>query len=488
MNVLLLSNNAPNYHFFFNSLAKLLLNDGAHVVAAVDSTFSRDKNRLDEVGFTAVHDFSTHFSNHEFNPEIVAKFSDFPLNAALLSDFERAQIYDLWGADADIAFFDRLKSALLSFFEDLFDRYQIDLVLYEGVSNSFAHYALFVAQMKQKTYCGLAGSRLPGRFEIVADPLADKRVESTFLAIRNGEREVQPDARAWVQDYLQRIEAISPDYMKINGLDRLSIARRYFRRDRIKQVAKLLRHGRTDRTAYYLVGNPLRTHIRLFGRNAKRRLRSSRVRKLYQEPRSDEKFLLYPLHFHPEASTSILSGTYLDEYEVIRNIAFNLPEGVRLYVKDHVSAWAYPSVDFYRRIRKLPNVRLLAPEQPTKQLIKQSVGVITLTSTVGYEALLLGRQVFLYGSVFYQFHCGVTAIENPARLRDLLCDGVANPPSWSDQYTADFVAAYYLSTLEGTLNLMQSADEAERSAQEVYSKLRLIWPGQAARTFGDIGS
>jgi len=125
------------------------------------------------------------------------------------------------------------------------------------------------------------------------------------------------------------------------------------------------------------------------------------VKRLYQAPVEGEQFLLYPMHFHPESSTSILAGTYLDEYEVIRNIAFSLPEGVRLYVKDHISAWGYPALDFYRRIKRLPNVRLLGPNEPTKQLIKASAGVITLTSTVGYEALLLKTRVFLFGQVFY---------------------------------------------------------------------------------------
>jgi len=76
------------------------------------------------------------------------------------------------------------------------------------------------------------------------------------------------------------------------------------------------------------------------------------VKRLYQAPVEGEQFLLYPMHFHPESSTSILAGTYLDEYEVIRNIAFSLPEGVRLYVKDHISAWGYPALDFYRRIKR----------------------------------------------------------------------------------------------------------------------------------------
>jgi len=473
MNILLLSNSAPNYYNFFNALAGLLAKDGATVVAAVDSTFSREENGLDRVGFAAVYDFSVFFADHQVDRAILARYADFDLNGALLSDFERAEAYDVWGEGADLDYFDRLKSALLTFFEGIFERHAVDVVLYENVSNTFAHYALFVAQKRGATYCGLSASRLPGRFTLTADPLADDETEHAFRAIRAGQLAVDPSVREWARDYIANIDAAIPDYMKFNGVDRIEIIRRYIRRDRPKKILSLMRHAFDSRTDAFQIGNPLRTHINLFARNVRRRLRTGRVRKLYQRAVPGERFLLYPMHFHPEAATSIFAGTYLDEYEVIRNIAFSLPEGVRLYVKDHVSAWGFPSLDFYRRIRRLPNVRLLGPNEPTKQLIRSSVGVITLTSTVGYEALILKKPVFLYGNVFYKFHCGVTKIHDPANLRWIIADKLANPIEWDEQYNQDFVCAYYQATLPGALNLMLPSGKAEIVAQKIYSELKI---------------
>lgn len=472
MNVLLLSNSAPNYHHFFKALVTRMARDGAGVAIAVDSAFSRRENRLDDLEFASIHEFAAFFSTHRTDREILERYSEFALNTALLSDFERAETYHIWGSGIDLDFFDRLKSALLTFFEQIFERQSINLVLYENVSNTFAHFALFVAQRKGAAYCGLAGSRLPGRFQITADPLADTAVEDNFSNISSGEITVDEDVRSWVSRYIDRIENVVPDYMKINRLDRLALIERYFRRDRLDKITSLLRHAFDSRTDNFQIGNPLRTHLNLFLRNVRRRMRAGMVRKMYQKPVKGERFLLYPLHFHPESSTSILAGTYLNEYEVIRNIAFSLPEGVRLYVKDHISAWAFPTLDFYRQIRRLPNVRLLAPEEPTKQLIKASAGIITLTSTVGYEALLLKKRVFLYGRVFYEFHKGVMKIENPAALGSLLTDGLAREANWDDGYNHDFVCAYYLATLPGTLNLMQGPDKAEEAADSLYSSIK----------------
>ncbi|AZO75662.1 hypothetical protein [Mesorhizobium sp. M1D.F.Ca.ET.043.01.1.1] len=471
MNILLLSNSAPNYFHFFNALAARFRNDGATVAVAVDSAFSRKENGLDSAGFAAVYDFSSFFVNHKVDFDILERYSGYNLNSALLSDFERAQTYGIWGNSADLDFFDRLKSALLTFFERIFEKHGTELVLYENVSNTFAHFALFVAQERRAVYIGLGASRLPGRFSVSGDPLADDSVERNFAAIRGGYKTVEPDVHRWVRDYIANIETIVPDYMKINGLERIALIKRYFRRDRLAKIKALLRHVSDSRTNSFQIGNPLRTYTSLFLRNVRRRLKAGTVRGMYQKAVAGERFLLYPMHFHPEASTSILAGTYLDEYEVIRNIAFSLPEGTRLYVKDHISAWAYPTLDFYRRIRSLPNVRLLGPHEPTKELIKSSVGVITLTSTVGYEALLLKKRVFLYGRVFYEFHKGVVPIANPANLRRMISGGLASPIGWDDQYNHDFVCAYWLSTLPGTLNLMLDRVPAAQAAEHIYREL-----------------
>ncbi len=472
MNILLLSNGAPNYHHTFKALVTLFESEGAQITVAVDSTFSRTENKLDELKSASIHTFDTYFKSHTTDRTILKRYEEFNLNAALLSDFERAQAYGIWGMKTSVDYFDRLKSALLSFFEMIFDMHQVDTVFYENVSNSFAHFALFVTQRKKKTYIGLTGSRLPDRFSLSSDPFQDDATERAFNLIRKGDLVPDPAVRRWARDYLSRIDTIVPDYMKINGQDQLVLLKRYLRRDRIPKLISLIRHLGDSRTDAFQIGNPLVTYLALFRRNLNRRFRSSRVRKFYQSQMAGERFLLYPLHFHPESSTSILAGTYLDEYEVIRNIAFNLPEGLRLYVKDHSSAWAYPTLKFYQRLNALPNVRILPPEAPTKNLIRDSEAVITLTSTVGYEALLLQKRVFLYGEVFYAFHEGVSRVANPAHLHGLLREQLAKPVDWDGSYNEDFVCAYFLSTLAGKLNLMTKAEDAPTNAKRIFTALQ----------------
>ncbi|SPJ34388.1 capsular polysaccharide export protein, LipB/KpsS family [Kushneria phyllosphaerae] len=460
MNFLVLSNGAPKYHRFFNGFSKKLKSDGHNVFYAVDSHVSLDENEVldNEVEYKV---FSDYFSRHEIDEAMLREYGEYNINYALLSDHDRSVEYGIWGERSN-EFYEKLKSALLCYFSEIIVEQKIDVVLYENVSNSFAYFCWLVCQEHRVKYVGLTGNRLPGRFWITDNPLKEHEpVQAVFEKIRNGRVEVPEEVAEWCRDYLSNIESISPDYMKFNNLDNVSISGKYFKKDKLEKFVSGVRHVNDDHYHSYQRGNPLLFSWSLFTRSVKRKMKIRRVTSMYDQPDSGDQFILYPLHFHPESSTSILSGSYLNEYEVIRNVAFNLPQGIKLYVKDHMSAFGFPSLKFYRQLKGLPNVKLLPPDAPTKKLIKSSRAVITLTSTVGYEALLLGKQVFLFGEVFYQFHEDVIKIENPAKLHELLYEALANKKNEASsyQYTIDFLAAYYLSTLPGSLNLMMDDNQ-----------------------------
>lgn len=470
MKVLLLSNGAPGYHRFFNKLIRLFEGEGHEISIAVDSEFSRDQNNLKNFKCD-IHEFSSFFSKHTTDNSLLEKYSEFNLNAALLSDFERSEIYKI-SSVRDSSYYQQLKSSLLCFFEKIIVDGGIDLVLYEGVSNSFAHFAYFVCVKHGAEYKGLMASRLPGRFVITTDPCAEYReVERTLDEIVSGSIVVTPEVRAWCESYLDDIENIVPDYMYYNRLDDVRLVKRYFSVEKLKKVIRVVKHLGDDHHHAFQIGNPLKHSFQMFWRNFSRKFKAKRLGRYFQEPDYKDNFFLYPLHFHPESSTSILAGTYLNEYEVIRNIAFNLPEGTLLYVKDHLSAFAFPQVGFYKKLSLLPNVKLLAPTAPTKKLIKSACAIITLTSTVGYEAVLLNKRVYLYGNIFYQFHPSVVRIEDPRKIFEVLKAGLEENLHIDREYNINFLSAYYMCTRSGRLNLMAGEGEATILAEEIYAEI-----------------
>lgn len=135
----------------------------------------------------------------------------------------------------------------------------------------------------------------------------------------------------------------------------------------------------------------------------------------------NEEYFLYPIHLQPEASTLVLGKSYFDQLNTIRQIARSLPLGCKLYVKEHPAAFGRHSRDFYRAVKKIYGVRLIAPWESSQELIRKSRGVIVISGTMGWEAFLLGRPALVLGDVFYDGFRGVYKVKDLEQLQSMLC-------------------------------------------------------------------
>lgn len=456
MNVLIIMNAARDYHRYFNRLAIRLKEEGHNVEIAVDSEYSYDLCNLASLNILS-HKFSDFFAEYTgSSDEVLKRYSEYPLGLALLPDFERAEVTKIWKGVPKY-WYGKLQAALIEFFERIIIRSNINVVLYEVVSNTFAYSAWFVCKKHNVAYRGLISSRLPGRFEIVGGLLSDtKKYKDLVDGVRRKEIKYDLQSEVWVKKYLSEIDDKVPDYMKYSGLDKVDVLKRYLNFKKIERIKLVWRH-RKDRHIYaFQIGNPIRQSWSFFCRNVSRAIRVRFCGRYYSSSRTGDRYLLYPLHYHPESSTSVQAPAYIDEYNVIRNIAFNLPAGVVLYVKDHISAYGFQTLSFYKKLGELPNVKLLGPFEKTKELIRGSLGVITLTSTVGYEALLLNKRVFLLGNVFYEFHPNVIKVRNYSNLFEEINSNFDTPLVVGDDYNFDFVMGYFLGTYPGVLNFSAS--------------------------------
>jgi hypothetical protein len=145
--------------------------------------------------------------------------------------------------------------------------------------------------------------------------------------------------------------------------------------------------------------------------------RSTRV---FDVPDDKEAFVLFPLQVTPEASTLVHAPFYVDQSALVENIARSLPIGYKLYVKEHpVNIWTRPLAE-YRRLRRLPNVRVIAPTVDSHTLIRSAAAVVTITSTVGWEAILLEKPVIVLGNYFTKNFEGAYYVRSVADLPEAL--------------------------------------------------------------------
>ncbi|VVC04500.1 Capsule polysaccharide biosynthesis protein [Candidatus Bilamarchaeum dharawalense] len=129
------------------------------------------------------------------------------------------------------------------------------------------------------------------------------------------------------------------------------------------------------------------------------------VRFILDKPNKGDRYFLFPLHW--TLDSQILWREYgLDQFELIEKIAQCLPSGVLLYVRPHPHLMCEDlSIRKLLELKKLPNVKLTSPKLGIFETMKNSLGIITINSTAGFEAIMHDFPVITFGHDFY-------AIEN----------------------------------------------------------------------------
>jgi hypothetical protein len=280
-----------------------------------------------------------------------------------------------------------------------FDEFQPTLLFSEDVGclSSYVHYA--VARGRGVPFWRIGSARMPGLLSVYSGGPQDWNLTKAKLAeIR--ERGLTDDERgeaaAFVEGFRNRPER--PTGMRTRA--RLPIADKEDL-ERLTQLGKRYIDDPQNPT--------LTSPVRALGQRAVRlaRNQASQSFDYFDRPMTGERYVLYPIHFQPEASTLVQAPYYLDQAALIEDISKSLPVGYQLYVKEHVSNRGRRPLAFYKRISETFGVRLLGPDEDTWKLIRDAAAVTVITGTVGWEGLLFGKPVVTFGDVFYN-ECTLT--------------------------------------------------------------------------------
>lgn len=293
----------------------------------------------------------------------------------------------------------RLAEVALREIADALDRAKPDLIFSEDIScfHSLVHFAL--AQERGIPFWAIGSGRLPRRVSVYkSGPIGWEKFEQTFADIRQRGLTAEERARAesYLKEFLERPA-------RPTGMAQRSMKPGIKGKD-------ALRFGTA--TKRYL-GDPDDPTVISPWRQVQRRLvRMERVamadaRGVFEKPVEEEKYVLYPIHFQPEASTLVQGPMYLDQVVLLRDIAASLPIGYRLYVKEHLSNRGRRPLSFYNAIKALPAARLLGPDEDTWELIRNANMIAVITGTMGWEGVLFGKPVITFGSVFFNAHPSV---------------------------------------------------------------------------------
>ncbi len=120
-----------------------------------------------------------------------------------------------------------------------------------------------------------------------------------------------------------------------------------------------------------------------------------RLYRSYEKLETDElpegRFVIFFMHYQPERSSLPEGLFHVQQWIALRQLAWSLPEGWQLLVREHPTTWLQPldlsvrTASLYEDIAALPNTRICSMQVDTFELIDKCGAVATLTGSVGFR-------------------------------------------------------------------------------------------------------
>ncbi len=179
----------------------------------------------------------------------------------------------------------------------------------------------------------------------------------------------------------------------------------------------------TENISEKFIKNPIKVSSKSIVLFAKEILKStSRVaaKMFRKKPDKGEDFLYLPLH-HPVDTQILYRGEpFMEQEFLVRHVARNLPQGCKLYVKEHPNATGLYSSSSLQKISSYIDINIVGPHVNTHSLIQSSSAVITINSTTGLESIMHNCPVVTFGSPFYASCDSVFEVKNLFDTSDVI--------------------------------------------------------------------
>jgi hypothetical protein len=215
------------------------------------------------------------------------------------------------------------------------------------------------------SYAGLSPARIPGFTEIHASFLYKKKVE-----FKNTKRV----ARSTVENKTPEYATHNGNRAKLLGYLTLNKFRRFF---------FSFKYGRTS----FQLQNATAAYLGFVVNRVLRIIKKKLIQ--YDKVVLNNKYVVFPLHYHPEASTSLYAWWVPDELSLLTIIRRALPVDFQIIVKPHPNAIGqnYRLLNNIRK--KIPGTLVIDPDTSNDTILKNEKCklLITINSTMLLDAI-----------------------------------------------------------------------------------------------------
>lgn len=135
------------------------------------------------------------------------------------------------------------------------------------------------------------------------------------------------------------------------------------------------------------------------------------------KPYRGDNYIYYPLHSDPGRTTQPESGIFQDQFISILFLSKIISNKFTIIIKEHPRQlevleylYHFRGIEFYKKIKKLQNVKMVPITSNIDTLINNSVAIVTGTGSTGWVGLNRGKPVILFGQPWYSECYGVINI------------------------------------------------------------------------------
>jgi len=466
-----LINNAPSLSEFFGKLSGQILkrNDECLIILTSKmAEYSKKKFFPEGVKFISFIDWCA-YNHKKENEEFfgVSWKESFPLfyrNGVVRIDYNKSVEITL---------------QTVQFIKFIFENEKPDVIVSESPTGLLHEVARRFCAKFKIPYLGLEDSRLIDRLELY-DSYSD--FDKVFIQLSSNDisKEEKKYAQKFVEGFISHTIA-SVDYRNFGEIhfSQVGIIKHYLKR--LKEVAWILLKYLTEKKS----SKSLDYDSEIIFRRAllspfimeKRQFRIFSQKNIFSKiSEKDKDFFLFPLQLQPESSTYVCATYYCDQLNTIKNISLTLPFPYKIYVKEHPASVGKRPRSFYKELKKIPNLVLIDPYENMQEIIKKSDGVITLTSTVGMEAALAGKPVYVLGRVFYSYHPFCRRVNNFDELKSKIKYDLTNKPNVDnlEDINNRFVTACLRNTIKGSIVSASNNKDDINDYEQILDNLKNI--------------
>ena len=199
-----------------------------------------------------------------------------------------------------------------------------------------------------------------------------------------------------------------------------------------------------------------------------------KITKNFKLPKSD--YIFFPLHYSPERSTLPDGGKFFEQFRAIHEIRSKLGNNIKIIVKEHPSIfkymchWGERNKNFYKVIHDLGNIIFAPINFPTIKIIKNSSMIISINSSVNFEAALLNKYSF-YMSNHRLFGQESTNIKNFINLNKKKTASIILKPYKSNIFNRNWFEKYTYSTEKINFKFLNNIHSMKFERSKFYSKV-----------------